>query len=227
MRINLQPAFVLHTKPWQETSMLVYLFAKDYGRVNLIAKGVRSNKNKTRGWLMPFLPLLISWSGKGELMVLTKIEAQNLNCDLSEAKLISAFYLNELLLKLFRQHDPHPKIYAIYQETLTSLQKAENIQIPLRLFEKSLLEEIGYGLDLTKDINGDAIQAAKLYGYKPDQGFYQAYPKQMPNFSGKSLLALAEENLTENDLSELKILMRLAIKHVLHGATLRSAEIFN
>jgi len=229
-RVVLQPAFILHTRSFRDTSLLVDLFTLQYGRISTIARGVRSAKSKSRGLLLPFIPLLASWSGKSELMTLGKIEANGLAYDLSGKKLLSGFYLNELLVRLLARHDPHPDIFHAYQDTLSSLQNVKDVQIALRLFEKQLLAKIGYGLQLTKDIQGKPIAAGQYYYYEQERGFIKCQKDLNINtqsiFSGENLLAFHDNKFKDiSALREIKYLMRFIFDHLLDNKPLKSREL--
>lgn len=227
MRIILQPAFVLHARAYRDTSLLIDLFTLNHGIINIIAKGARTPKNKLRGLLLPFVPLLVSWSGKTELYSLGKVEPQNINYNLSGNRLISGFYLNELLIRLLHRHDPHPNIFRSYQKTLEALHKSQNIQIALRLFEKQLLNEIGYGLTLTKDIDNQKIIKEETYYYLHEQGFIKSSNQNQQLITGNSLLALHNGQFIDAVmLREIKNLLRAIITKLL-DRPLKTPELLN
>jgi DNA repair protein RecO (recombination protein O) len=216
MRVILQPAFVLHARPFRDTSLLIDLFTLNHGIIGVIAKGARGPKSKLRGLLLPFVPLLVSWSGKTDLYSLGKAETCQINYNLTGNRLISGFYLNELLIKLLHRHDPHPNLFSTYQKTLTALNQSSNIQIALRLFEKQLLSEIGYGLTLTKDLNNQEIINHETYYYLHEQGFVRSHEEQQQLVSGNSLLALHSGQFNDaTALREVKILLRAIITKLL------------
>lgn len=226
MRVSLQPAFVLHHRPYRETSMLVELFTKEHGRISVIARGVRTQKSRIRALIQPFVPLLVSWQGKTELMTLGSIETNQTPIMLKGDCLLSGFYLNELLMRVLHKHDPHPELYTIYHETLLELQSDQLQHKTLRLFEKNLLEALGYGLQLQYD-----IEPEKYYCFFPEQGFkiYQDNDdiNQALIFPGKSLIALANETLAdEESLRDAKRLMRLAFAPLLGSQPLHSRKLF-
>jgi len=231
-RVILQPVFVLHTKSFRDTSLLVDLFTLQYGRVSTIARGVRSAKSKSRGLLLPFVPLLASWSGKTELMTLGKVEANGSAYNLLGKNLLSGFYLNELLVRLLARHDPHPDIFNVYQNTLNNLQNIKDVQITLRLFEKQLLAKIGYGLQLTKDVHDNPITADQYYYYEHERGFIKCQKDLNTNtqnmFSGDNLLAFHNNKFKDvSALREIKFLMRLIFDHLLDNKPLKSRELVN
>ncbi len=232
MRISLQPAFILHHRSYRETSLLLDVFTKDYGRIALIARGVRKNRSRTRPLLQPFHPLLISWQGKTELMTLQIVEPQGVPITLQGECLLSGFYLNELLMRLLQKQDPHPQLYTIYQETLLELQQSHLQQKYLRLFEKKLLTELGYGLQLQYSIpDGNPFLADRLYRFYPEQGFERCESHQNISqstfFLGKHLIALAREELNdEESLREIKRLMRIALGYLLGPEPLQSRRLF-
>lgn len=224
MRISLQPAFILHHRPYRETSLILDLLTQDYGRIALVARGVRTQRSPLRALLQPFRPLLISWQGKGELMTLISAESNGLPIQLRGECLLSGFYLNELLTRLLQKQDPHSQLYTIYQETLLELQQSQLEQKVLRLFEKNLLTQLGYGLQIEK------IAAEEYYYFYPDQGFKACEEKNANSamtFSGKNLLAFAAEQLDDQEvLRDAKRLMRLALNFLLGTKPLHCRELF-
>jgi DNA repair protein RecO (recombination protein O) len=230
MRINLEPAFVLHSRPYRETSVLLDLFTHEHGRISVIAKGVRSKRSRLKSLLQPFVPLLISWQGKGELGTLTGAEGQGYYNNLNGECLLSGLYLNELLMRVLHKFDPQPGLYTIYQKTLLELQ-GEGLQKTLRLFEKKLLEEIGYGLQLLyAQPAGTIIDADHYYHFHPEHGFeyYGELNKTAGAvFSGKSLLAIAADQLDDETVQrDCKRLMRLALAPLLGKNPLQSRKLY-
>jgi DNA repair protein RecO (recombination protein O) len=226
MRISLQPAFILHRRPYRETSFLLDIFTPDHGRVSLIAKGVRGPRSTGRALLQPFVPLFISWAGKSELMTLTSVEAQGIPLTLRGECLLSAFYINELLMYLTAKLDAHPLLYKIYAETLTALQINPLQQRVLRIFEKRLLEALGYGLYLKTE----SFVSHQNYRFYPGSRFELCdnADASFLIFSGKNLLAIAAEDLNDEIvLKDAKRLMRLAFQSILAGKVLKSRELFH
>ena len=141
-------AYVLHTRLYRDTSLLVDLFSREHGRMSAIARGVRGQKSRHRGLLQPFTPLFIAWFGKSDLVTLNGIEPNGAPYYLTGNRLLSGLYMNELLVRALHQGDPHPALYDEYATSTTALAKADSgkeIELILRLFEKRLLQEIGYG----------------------------------------------------------------------------------
>lgn len=233
MRIALQPAFILHHRPYRETSVLLDLFTRDHGRVSAIARGVRQARSKWRSILQPFIPLMVSWQGRSELMTLSAAEPNGPTISLQGECLLSGLYLNEILLRLLQKHDPHPELYTIYHETLLELRSSRLEQKILRLFEKKLLDELGYGLQLTQEVlSGQSLQADKYYRFHPEHGFELWNSEELSVlpvnvFSGKSLLALAVEQLDDAVcLRDAKRLMRLALTPLLGQGKIHSRRLF-
>ncbi|MCK5361068.1 MAG: DNA repair protein RecO, partial [Gammaproteobacteria bacterium] len=138
MRVQSQQAFLLHSRPFRETSLIIEVFSRQHGRVGLLARGVRNPKSRKRALVMPFQPLLLGWSGKGELPLLTDIEAIGPARELLSEQRYVAFYLNELLLKLLHRHDAHESLFDIYNNSLDELYQDVPVQHVLRKFEKEL-----------------------------------------------------------------------------------------
>jgi DNA repair protein RecO (recombination protein O) len=226
MRIHLQPAYILHQRPYRETSLLLDVFTRDHGRLSLIARGVRKQKSLLRGILQLFNPLLISFQGKSELMTLSSAELNGAPSMLRGNCLLSGFYLNELLIRLLQKNDPYSQLYTVYQHTLLELHHVKLQQKTLRLFEKKLLAELGYGLQLDQA----QLEADNYYRYFPEQGFVlcdktETEPQYMI-FSGKSLLAMATEQLDdETILKDAKRLMRLTLESLLGSQPLQSRKL--
>lgn len=234
-RFESQLAYILHTRPYRETSFLCELFTVDYGRISVVAKGIRRPKSRGRGLLQPFIPLIISCVGRGELLTLTDFDAGGVAPVLIGRRMISAFYLNELLFRLMHREDPNLDLFLSYQHALTELEKtneAQEVQIVLRLFEKSLLKTLGYELQLLKEVEtGCAISPEKDYCFDPARGplFIETGNRTAAEiFKGKSFIALAEESKEDMDkvvLSDLRRLMRLALASHLGGKPLESRKL--
>ncbi|MGD2073577.1 MAG: DNA repair protein RecO [Gammaproteobacteria bacterium] len=228
-RIQLEPGYVLHRRPYRESSLLLEVLSRSHGRVGLVARGVRSPKSRQRGDLQPFRPLRLSWSARGDLGTLTGAEPEGTAQALRGSALYSAFYLNELLVRLLARQDPHPVLYLLYERSLDRIAK-QPVEPVLRVFEKRLLEEIGYGLLLDFEVEqGEAIQPQRYYDYHLESGPVGVDGADARGFvfSGASLLALAREELdTPDALRDAKRLMRAALNLYLGGRPLRSRELF-
>ena len=169
-RVSLQNAFILHGRDFRDTSRLLDIFTQDYGRVTLVAKGARSPRSKLQGILQPFTPMLISWSGKGDVQTLTGAESVKNSINLSGKQVMSAYYINELLQRLTTFHDPHPELFELYTKTLERFLEEED-ELVLRRFEKHLLAEIGYGLNFeVESENGAALVVNEKYYYDVEKG---------------------------------------------------------
>jgi DNA repair protein RecO (recombination protein O) len=229
MRISLEPAYILHQRPYRNTSALLELFTGSLGRVGLVARGVRSERSRLRGVLQPFRPLLVSWSGRGELGTLTGVESDGPAFALSGRALVSALYVNELLMRLLHRDDPHDALFRSYQQTLRGLAGPDPEQPVLRVFEKRLLEGLGYGLVLTHAVDtGAPIESERLYGYRLEHGPVSVAHCDQDSIvvHGSTLLALAREDLCAPDmLAEAKRLMRAALGLYLGDRPLKSREL--
>ena len=228
MRVSLAPAFVLHTRPYRGSSLLVELLTQDYGRIVGLAYAARRGKSPMRGLLQPNTPLLVSWSGKTELMKFSKIEARGLPYALSGAACISGFYVNELLMRLLHRHDPCPTVFALYQQVLVGLDAAESVQEVargLRIFECALLPALGYGFALNAVADtGVAVQPAEFYAFVPGHGLRRV---ERDGFLGAHLLAMHQQAWDDpHVLSAAKRLMRVAYRGLLGPKPLKSRSLF-
>lgn len=193
-RIDLAPAWVLHTRAYRDTSLLVDLFTLDFGRLRCVARGVRGARSKKKNLLQPFQPLLVSLTGRGELLTLTHAEFATGNIHLTGRSLFNALYLNELLVRLLHPFESHSLLYRAYQEALLSLYGGEE-EVALRWFEWQLLEELGYAINAGLEAHsGVDIAADEYYQFNPIAGFLRvprpSAQQSVTVFHGEELLAL-------------------------------------
>lgn len=220
-RIEGQPAFILHERPYRETSVLLEVLTRDHGRVGLIARGVRAAKPRFgRGLLRPLQALSLSWQARGELGTLTDADPVGTPFPLADEGLLCALYINELLTRLLSRHDAHAELIPRYAQCLGELALAgqDTRAWTLRRFERDLLGILGYGLNLEHDQAGAPLEARQTYRYDPEYGA-QAVGHHTPfAISGATLIALANDQSPERaQLKELKRLMRVVLRHHLNG----------
>ena len=226
-RVEQQPAWVLHTYPWRETSLIVEIFARDHGRVALVAKGARRPHSQLRGVLQTFQPLQAGWTGKSELRILTGAEWVGGMLPLEKTALLCGFYLNELLVKLLARDDPHPVLFDHYVATLNQLAHNEPPPIVLRKFERALLKETGVAADLTRCTRTrQAVEAGQVYVVDPERGPRPARASDVwPKITGKTLLDMECEDYADAATqAQSKTLMRFLLAHQLGGATLNTRQ---
>jgi len=228
-RAPAQAAFVLHTYPYRETSLLVETFTRSVGRVSLMARGARRPRSATRGTLMAFQPLMLAWFGKGELKTLAHVEWTGGQALLQGEALLCGFYLNELLVKLLAREDPHEQLFERYREAVRALSAGEPSAPILRAFEKALLQELGYAMVLEREAaSGRAIDPGALYTYDPERGPVALEGRWAElQLSGSTLLDLARDDLSDpRTLAQAKALMKALIAHRLEYQPLNSRRIF-
>lgn len=219
-------AFVLHQRPYRDTSRIVEIFSAEFGRLALVARGVRGRRGPLASLLQPFRPLLMSWSGRGEMKTLNKAEAAGLPSQLEGVNLYCGFYANELMLRLIARHDPHPELFAVYQATLDMLSEGGDVSRPLRLFEKRLLDALGYGLSLAATHDGEQIRPKENYRYAIEKGAELVVSEEAGTYSGRGLISLASEALDDPDsLREARRLLRVALDYYLGDKPLKSRQI--
>jgi DNA repair protein RecO (recombination protein O) len=209
-RVSLESAWILHRYPYRDSSLLLEVFSREYGRIGLIARGARSAKGRWQNQLQILRPLLLSWSMRGELGTLTGVDSRGGMDVFPGRQVLCACYLNELLMRLLTRHDPHPELFADYEDALLMLGATE--EQALRLFEKRLLQALGYGLLLDCEYDsGAAVLAENLYEYRMERGPVRCrQPADNGIFlQGASLLALHGDNLQDPQACrEVKKLMR-------------------
>jgi DNA repair protein RecO (recombination protein O) len=222
--VYLQPAFILQQQKYRETSLIIDALTLDFGRVSLVAKGVRKAKSKTAGLLQPFIPLTLSYFGKSELKTLTDVEIIQPFIQLQGLALYCGFYVNELVSFFLHRYDPHPDVFACYRKCLSSLSDSSKIEESLRIFELDLMDAVGYGLQLEYDFHNEKpVDPLTNYHFNVEQGPVEAPDGQ---FSGRTLQALKSRECSDPQvLNEAKKLMRSVISAYLHGKPLKSRTV--
>jgi DNA repair protein RecO (recombination protein O) len=232
-RHALEPAYVLHGRPFRDSSLIVEIFSREHGRQGIVARGARGAKSKWRNILQPFRPLLLSWNQRSDLGTLTGADQVASPPPLIGESLLCGLYINELLMRLLHRSDPHPNLFEAYQLMLTALSKDASIQKELRLFEGKLLHSLGFGLQLEFEADsGDPIEKNALYIYRPESGAerqkHAVSDDDRPTalVSGEALLALGAGQIQDDHLYELKMMMRGLIRYYLGDKPLASHSLF-
>jgi DNA repair protein RecO (recombination protein O) len=225
-RVWLAPAYVLHQYAYRDTSRIVEVFTAEHGRLTLFARGANGPKSALKGVLRPFQRLLISWSGASEACQLVSAETDGQTTRLKPERLMSGFYLNELLLKLTERRDPHPEIFLSYASCLQALCAGEVEEPTLRRFEKRLLNELGYGLELGQTGDGLPVEQNKYYRFAVQSGPQLCVADSPGAIYGQSLADLQAESFGDaRSLRDAKRVLRAAIDVCLDGRPLKSREV--
>jgi DNA repair protein RecO (recombination protein O) len=228
-RVDLERAFVLHRRPYSNTSLIVEFFTEQHGRVAAMARSARGPKSRYRGHLELFFPMMVSWVGRGDLKTLGAVEFDASPFMLEGDALLCGFYLNELLMRLLERDDPFPQLFNDYTDALQQLACTKNIEVILRLFEKKLLKELGYGLSFANELQtGEPIVSKHFYRYVHDRGFIRCQADEMEAgiFKGSSLLAVHRNQYAEkSELLDAKRLMRLVLAYHLGRKPLKSRDL--
>lgn len=200
--VQLVPAYLLHQRPWRDSSKLIEAFSRSHGRIGLVARGVRSARSKIRANLAPFTPLLLSWTRRGELGTLTGAERAGECRELAGSVVMPGYYLNELLMRLLQRDDPHEEVFDLYSGTLAAIVDERMAAAALRRFERRLLEELGYGLDLTTDQScAQPIDPNGLYRFDMQTGARRVQGTGEPaaqTLPGATLLAMARDDYSDS-----------------------------
>jgi DNA repair protein RecO (recombination protein O) len=221
-RVQLTQGYILHHRPYRDTSRILEVITRDHGRISVFARGVRGPKAKLASILQPFQLLLLSWTGRGEAAQLTSAESAQAAASLPPACLMAAFYLNELLLKLTTRHDPLPLLFDSYHATIESLRNGGALEPELRVFEKRMLEALGYGLELGYEAQtGKPIEPHEYYHFRPEQGLVATVAEASGALAGHSLIGLANEHLQgARELEDSRRLLQAALAQCLEGRPL-------
>jgi DNA repair protein RecO (recombination protein O) len=227
-RADHEAAYVLHTYPYKETSLIVEAFARRFGRVALLARGARRPRSALRGMLLSFHPLRLSWSASAELGKLVSAEWSGGLQPMAGRALMCGFYLNELVLRLLPRDDPHEGLFDAYSDALQRLCSQPDHAAVLRSFEKRLLAELGYAPLLDQDAASRPIDPQRTYVYEPERGPVPANGSSEGELvvSGRTLLDLAADDYERSETREqARVLMRALITQRLHGQELHTRTV--
>lgn len=224
-KVELTPAFLIHRRPYRETSLLLDFFTRNFGKIRLLGKGIRKSKSN----IQMFQQLNISFGGRGALKTLTHWEVDDSPRNLRSEALIVSIYANELVSRLLQNEDVYVNLFAIYQKFIAQIGILEGFDRHwlLRIFENNLLKELGYGVDFSLDIAGKKIDKNAQYEYRQQAGFEQ---NSTGKISGKLIQQLLVGALNDKpDLQQLKVcrnLNRARISPLLDGKPLHSRSLF-
>lgn len=221
-RVELQPAYLLNSRPYRDSSLLLEVFSREHGRAGLVARSARGSKSRWRGALQSFTPLLLGWTEQGDLGTLTGAEAAGPAQPLQGERVFHGWYLNELLLRLLPRHQSHPALFDHYALTLVQLSgEATLAEEALRLFEKQLLAELGYGLLLPDD-----LEPQQRYRYDSTLGPLPTMDDDESGYAGSSLIGLRDEQLADATARrDARRLLRAAIHPHLGGKPLQTPQL--
>ena len=225
-----EPAYILHRRPWRETSLMVDVFTLNRGRMTLIARGANSAKSPLKAQLQPFQPLLLDWTGRGELKTLTQVEVRP-GPELRRTQaLYSGLYLNELLQRILPQADPHPTLFAAYIDTIARLSEGATIEPVLRQFERTFASALGFDFAWNQTTDTHApVEPGKTYCYDPEQGIVcEPFPGvRLQGLPGETLLAIGAGDLESAAARRIaKKVMRVLMDYLLQGKPLNSRALF-
>ena len=227
-RVQQQPAYILHHRPFRDSSQILDILTRDHGKVALVARGSRGAKSRLRGVLRPFLPLRVSWVARSDLGTLTGAEAAGLPADLRGDAMLSAYYVNELLMNFLHRHDPQAEIFELYALTLNALGTHEEVASVLRSFEIELLGMLGYGLGIEHEAGTEKVlDPAGHYEYRMEQGAVAVSRSGGPMvFSGALLSRIRAQDFDDPEvLRAAGRLLRDVISHHLGGKELKSRKV--
>jgi len=227
-RVDHQPAFVLHSYAWRETSLIVEMLSRDFGRMPMVARGAKRPTSQFRGILMPFSPLAVSWSGRSELKTLVRAEWQGGLAPLRGEGLLAAFYMNELLVRLLPRADAHPALFASYVQSLAALARQDSGRDPvLRCFELDLLRDLGVAPSFQCCADGEPIDPRHWYQVDAQRGLQRSVDSSDPDrLRGLVVMALAKRDLSDPSvLAAVQPLLRRLIGYHLEGRPLNARRV--
>jgi DNA repair protein RecO (recombination protein O) len=231
-KVQMEPAWLLHQRDFRETSRIVEFFTRDYGRVALFVRGVRSARSPLTALLQPFQPLMLSWQGSGDGGRVTALEAMGPPVNVAAECRMGGFYLNELVLNLLTREDAHPDVFESYAQAVSALALVATQRRTLRQFEKRLLESLGYLADYTQvSGSGVAVVPNRVYHVRPGQGVVADVTELNLAASasyqrGEHLLALASEQWDDPAMAEpIRQLLAMCIDMALDGRPLKTREV--
>ena len=230
-RVQQQPAFLLHHRPFRDSSLLLDVFSEDYGKLALVARGARAAKSRLKGLLRPFMPLRLAWVIRTDLGTLTGAELDGQPLTLTGDALMSGYYVNELILQLLHRHDAQPELFSAYRQTVQALATAAESQesaIVLRKFEIEMLRLLGYAVNLYHEAgNTNPLNPDRNYEFRIEQG---PVPVQRHEggmvFSGAQLIDIGEQHFDDdNVLRAAGRLLRTVIAFHLGGKELKTRKV--
>ncbi|UIP28419.1 DNA repair protein RecO [Photobacterium sp. TLY01] len=225
---GLQRCFVLHSRHYSETSLILDVFSEESGRITLMAKGARRKRSNLKGALQPFTPLFMKWTGRGSMPVLTHAEPISIGLPMRSYILYSALYVNEILARVLEVQTPYPALFLDYLNVLRELAQADNPEPALRRFELALLDHLGYGVDFLHCAgSGLPVDDEMTYNYREQKGFMASVVSGQLTFTGRQLKAIAARHFeTQDQLRAAKRFTRMALKPYLGSKPLKSRELF-
>lgn len=237
-----QHAFVLHRRPYRETSLLVTFFTEQYGKQNAVIKGVRSNSKSAQAkqaWLQPFQGVQISWREKpnavSDLVSLRSLEPSHIRFPLMGESNLCGLYVNELLYRLLYPALATDGLFQTYQQTLYDLAKADNRSEQawvLRKFEFELLTELGFAFHLDEDHALQPVLVEQDYWFYPELGLFPKNDNTLPEsqtaipVTGNCLLHFAKMDYCETCLGEWKRLFRQVLAGYLGNKPIQTRALF-
>lgn len=227
-RVQQQPGYVLHQRPFRDSSQILDIVTRDYGKIAVVARGSRGSKSRLAGVLRPFLPLRVSWVSKSELGTLTGAESVGRPAGMTGDTMLSAYYINELLINFLQKYDPQPEIYALYETVLQSLVGRSDVAASLRSFEMEFLSLLGYAVNLNHEFGStETLLAEQYYEYRMEQGPVAVQRSEGPLvFSGALLSGVAEQRFDDADVLRVaNRLMHDIIRFHLGGKELKSRKV--
>lgn len=227
---SLHPAYILHYRKYRDTSLILDLFSRDFGKYSAVARGAQGPRSRMKGMLQPFVPILLACFGRGELKTVRSVDFTQNPIALTGDRLLVGLYVNELLNRLTGRYDPMEGLYGQYEALLFSLERGEDVETLLRRFEIVLLNELGYGISFDMEtVSGRAIEPEHSYLYQPEAGFTRVVEGGSIDgaFRGTDLLAIGRDDLARPEVkAAAKRITRLAIHPLLEGKPLNSRALF-
>lgn len=223
-----QKAFILHSRPYSESSLIIDLFVATMGRVTVIAKGARRKRSSLKGVLQPFTPLIVQYTGSGNVKTLSHVEAISLSLPLYGTALYSGFYLNELIHRVIISESDTSVLFQAYLDGLQQLAQQIHPEKVLRRFELTLLDSLGYSVDFEHCYaTGDSIIDTMNYQFESEKGFISSLMQNSTSYSGKELRAFASRTFDdEESLKAAKRFTRMALKPYVGSKPFKSRELF-
>ncbi len=227
-RVQQQAGYILHRRPFRDSSQILDIFTRDHGKIAVVARGSRGAKSRLAGVLRPFLPLKVSWVAKSDLGTMTGAEAAGSPAGMVGDALLSAFYVNELLLHFLHRYDPQPEIFTLYEEVVTALVASDNVAACLRSFELKFLSLLGYAVNLDHEYgNQEKLDVERNYQFRMEQGAVAIDRSEGPLvFKGAVLIGVAEQRFEDPEiLRAANRLLREVIGFHLGGKELKSRKV--
>ena len=226
MDSDFRQAYLLHRRPYSDSQILLDVLVEGVGQLKMLARVKGKQSLKHNAQLRPFSLLLLQYAGRYDFKYINRFEPTDNQVTLTGRQLYCGLYLNELTQRVVPVNEPLEQIFELYQLHLTRLSNEPDVEPILRSFELQLLAELGFGVELEFDAEGNPVSPQSAYKYVAEYGFV-AVGREPDTIPGQSLLAIAQQDFSDLGVRRAaKLLTRRLMQPLLGKQGLKSRELF-